>query len=91
MSTTREEQCFLAWYQQRYRKPHQHMPHLPKTPSSPDKGTTTTIEVPPIPWHTIGIDLFTLDGQQYLLIADYYTKYPIVEKLDSLTYKQDSD
>jgi transposase InsO family protein len=55
------------------------------------KEPLQTVEVPPIPWHTIGTDLFTLDGQQYLLIADYYTKYPIVEKLESLTSKTVTD
>ena len=38
-------------------------------------------EVPPRPWHTIGTDLFYLDEDEYLLIADYYTKYPFVRKI----------
>ena len=38
-------------------------------------------EIPPRPWHTIGTDLFYLDDDEYLLIADYYTKYPFVRKI----------
>ena len=38
-------------------------------------------EVPPRPWHTVGTDIFNLDGDEFLLIADYYTKYPFVRKI----------
>jgi len=38
-------------------------------------------EVLPRPWHTIGTDLLYLDNDEYLLIADYYTKYPFVRKI----------
>ena len=46
----------------------------PKEPMSPK-------EIPPRPWHTVGTDLFYLDGSEYLLIADYYSKFPIVRKI----------
>jgi len=39
------------------------------------------IKVPHRPWHAIGTDLFHLDEDEYLLIADYYTKYPFVWKI----------
>ena len=38
-------------------------------------------EVPPRPWHTVGTDIFDLDDDEFLLIADYYTKYPFVRKI----------
>ena len=38
-------------------------------------------DVPPHPWHTVGTDLFYLDGITYLLIGDYYSKFPVVRKL----------
>ena len=44
------------------------------------KGAEKT-EVPPGPWHTIGTDLFYLDDDEYLLIADYCTKSPFVRKI----------
>ena len=38
-------------------------------------------EVPPRAWHTIGTDLFTLEGSEYLVVADYYSKYPFVRQI----------
>ncbi|GFR64766.1 retrovirus-related Pol polyprotein from transposon 297-like Protein [Elysia marginata] len=38
-------------------------------------------EISPRPWHTIGTDLFYLRGDEYLLISDYYSKFPIVRKI----------
>ena len=37
-------------------------------------------DVPNVPWNTIGTDLFTVNDQTYL-IADYYSKFPFVERL----------
>ena len=39
----------------------------------------------PYPWHSTSADLFTYDGDNYLIIADYFSKYPIIEKLGSDT------
>ena len=41
-------------------------------------------DVPQRAWHTIGSDLFLWNATWYLLIADYYSKFPIVRKLSSL-------
>ena len=41
--------------------------------------------IPPRPWQTMGVDLFHLDGVEYLLNADYYSNFPFVRKLDSQT------
>ncbi|CAB3997498.1 Retrovirus-related Pol poly from transposon [Paramuricea clavata] len=38
-------------------------------------------EIPPRPWHTIATDLFYLDNTEYLLVSDYYSKYPFVRKI----------
>lgn len=38
-------------------------------------------DVPLRAWHTIGTDLFFFDGDEYLLIADYHSKYPFVRKI----------
>ena len=37
-------------------------------------------DVPHIPWHTLGTDMFRLNGRDYLIIADYHSKFPIFLK-----------
>ncbi|KAL3999170.1 nuclear receptor co-repressor 2 [Sarotherodon galilaeus] len=41
--------------------------------------------VPERPWQKIGVDLFTFDQQEYLLLVDYYSKFIEVEWLKSDT------
>ena len=41
--------------------------------------------VPSFPWQKLATDLFDYQGAQYLLVTDYYSKYPIVRKLNSIT------
>ena len=41
--------------------------------------------VPSFPWQKLGTDLFDYQGAQYLLVTDYYSKYPVVRKLNSAT------
>ena len=53
--------------------------HQASQTKEPMEPVMTTI--PPHPWHTIGTDLFTLNDENYLIIADYHSKYPIVERL----------
>ena len=38
-------------------------------------------KIPPAPWKIIASDLFDIDGETYLLIADYYSKFPIVKHI----------
>ena len=37
--------------------------------------------VPSFPWQRFAADLFNYQGGQYLLIPDFYSKYPIIESL----------
>jgi len=37
--------------------------------------------VPPRVWHTFGTDLFALKGSEYLVVADYYSKYAFVRQI----------
>ena len=41
--------------------------------------------VPTGPWEKLGMDLFEFQGAHYLLIADYFSKFPIARKLRSMT------
>ena len=40
---------------------------------------------PEVPWHTVATDLFETKNSKYLLIVDYYSRFPILCKLDSTT------
>lgn len=40
-------------------------------------------DVPLTPWTKLASDLFVLDGEDYLLLTDYQSKYPILYKLDN--------
>jgi transposase InsO family protein len=39
-------------------------------------------DIPQRPWETVGTDLFHFDGAEYLIIADYYSKFPIIRKIN---------
>ncbi|XP_062572464.1 uncharacterized protein K02A2.6-like [Saccostrea cucullata] len=52
----------------------------PKEPMIPS-------ELPSRPWSKIGMDLFELSGNHYLLVVDYLSKWPELAKLESLTSK----
>ena len=50
-------------------------------------------DIPPKPWHTLGSDVFFWNNLPYLLVSDYYSKFPLVRKLDSIrsdTYESHS-
>ena len=38
-------------------------------------------ETPNRPWSVIGTDIFQIGDDQYIIVADYYTKFPLVDKL----------
>ena len=42
---------------------------------------------PEIPWHTVATDLFELKNSKYLLLVDYYSRFPVLCKLNSTTSK----
>ena len=46
--------------------------------------TTETLrphEIPVRPWQIVATDIFNCKGHNYLLIVDYYSKYPFIRKL----------
>lgn len=38
-------------------------------------------EIPTRPWQILATDLFHLDGEDYLLVADYYSKFDVVKRI----------
>ena len=42
-------------------------------------------QLPEYPWQIAGTDLFEIDGTHYLLIVDYFSRYPEVIQLTSTT------
>jgi len=42
-------------------------------------------EIPKYPFHTVAADLFSLDGSDFMLIVDYFSKWLIIEPLKTTT------
>ena len=38
---------------------------------------------PELPWHTVATDLFKIRNSKYLLLVDYYSRFPTLHKLGS--------
>ena len=55
-----------------------HQNSLPKEPLH-------SYDVPTGPWHTLSADLFHWEQSTYLLVADQYSKFPLVRRLNSLS------
>ena len=55
-----------------------HKPAKQKEPLMPH-------DVPSMPWVKLGIDIFEHRSHHYLLVADYFSKFPIVKKLSNQT------
>ena len=51
----------------------------------PRKEPLRPSELPAYPWQKVGTDLFLLNGATYIVIVDYFSRYPEVIKLASTT------
>ena len=54
---------------------------------SQQKEPAIPMEIPNRSWQRLGVDIFFQGGKCYLLIADYYSKFPIIHSLPSVTSK----
>ena len=54
-----------------------HRPSQQKEPLIPH-------DVPAGPWDKVGIDYFDWKGGKYLLIADYFSRFPIVRQVKTM-------
>ena len=55
--------------------------------NSQQKEPAISMEVPSRSWEKIGADLFLQGGRRFLLVADYYSKYPWIFPLMTQTSK----
>ena len=44
-------------------------------------------DIPLRPWEVLGADVFHFNNKNYLCIVDYYSKFPIIKKLEGLSAK----
>ena len=49
--------------------------------SKQSKEPLIPTELPRRAWHTMRTDIFFFDDDEYLIIAEYYSKYPFVRRL----------
>ena len=54
---------------------------------SQQKQPAILIELPFRPWQKLGMDLFFCKGKWYLLVCDYYSKFPVFRLLPSISSK----
>ena len=54
-----------------------------KTGTSNRKLPPTVSEAPPFPWHMLGTNLFYWNHQDFLIIADYFSKFIIIRRFPS--------
>ena len=53
--------------------------------NSQERKTLMPHEVPQGPWEKLAIDFFEFQSNSYLLIADYYSRFPVIRKVRSTT------
>ena len=56
--------------------------------NSQQKEPAVPIEVPSRPWKVLVMDIFVQGNKYYLLIADYYSKFPYAQKMSSISSKK---
>ena len=58
-----------------------------KHPKSQRSKPVQSHPTPELPWHTVATDLSETKNSKYLLLVDYYSRFPVLHKLDSSTPK----
>ena len=54
---------------------------------SQQKEPAIPMEIPSRPWQKLGVDLFLHDSSWYVIVADYYSKYPWIFQLAAISSK----
>ena len=53
--------------------------------AKPAREPLIPTSLPAYPWQNVAADIFNLKGEEYLVIVDYFSRYPEVQKLKSTT------
>ena len=53
---------------------------------SQQKEPAIPMEIPSRPWQKLGVDLFLHDSTWYVIVADYYSKYPWIFQLAAISF-----
>ena len=48
------------------------------------KEPLSSTPLPQLPWERVAVDLFEWQGEHFLLVVDYYSRFPEVRKLSSI-------
>ena len=80
-----QRNCFLARHFKWHQNTCWNMHSIRKTLKSQLKETQQQTEVPLHAWETLGIDLLELNKENFLLVVDYYSRFPVLSKLNSLS------
>ena len=57
---------------------------------SPRWKPLITTDLPLYPWQIVATDLFIFNGVNYLLVVDYFSRYPVIISLEKILHQQQS-
>ena len=59
--------------------------------AKPSKEPLIPTSLPAYPWQKVATDLFHLDGKDYIVVVDYFSRFPEVKRLKSTTTQSVTD
>ena len=84
MSLRARETVYWPGINEDIRHTYHHCHICAKFARTQQKETLQYIETPQTAWEQLGLDIFTLRNTQYLLVIDYFSRFPVVKQLQSL-------
>ena len=84
MSLRARETVYWPGISEDIRHTYHHCQICAKFAKSQQRETHQSIETPQTTWEQLGLDIFTLRNTHYLLVIDYFSRFPVVRQLQSL-------